>query len=83
MTLVTVRQAASQLGVGDSTLKHSIGGGRVRTRLTNAVEELKLTRAPPPLTHEITIAYSDLSMFAVHHHARHHFHHGHRPRGAA
>jgi excisionase family DNA binding protein len=34
MTLVTVRQAASRLGVGYSTLKHWIYEGRVRTRLT-------------------------------------------------
>ena len=35
MTLVTVRQAASRLGVGYSTLKHWIYQGRVRTRLTS------------------------------------------------
>jgi molybdopterin-binding protein len=35
MTLVTVRQAASRLGVGYSTLKHWIYEGRVRTRLTS------------------------------------------------
>jgi excisionase family DNA binding protein len=34
MTLVMVRQAASRLGVGYSTLKHWIHEGRVRTRLT-------------------------------------------------
>src|SRR5215831_18770739 len=35
MTLLTVRQAASRLGVGYSTLKHWIYEGRVRTRLTS------------------------------------------------
>jgi molybdopterin-binding protein len=35
MALVTVRQAASRLGVGYSTLKHWIYEGRVRTRLTS------------------------------------------------
>jgi len=35
MTLVTVRQAASRLGVGYSTLKHWIYEGRVQTRLTS------------------------------------------------
>jgi molybdopterin-binding protein len=33
MTLLTVRQAASRLGVGYSTLKHWIYEGRVRTRV--------------------------------------------------
>ena len=35
MTLLTVRQAASRLGVGYSTLKHWIYEGRVRTRVTS------------------------------------------------
>jgi len=35
MSLLTVRQAASRLGVGYSTLKHWIYEGRVRTRLTS------------------------------------------------
>ena len=35
MTLLTVRQAAARLGVGYSTLKHWIYGGRVRTRVTS------------------------------------------------
>jgi molybdopterin-binding protein len=35
MTLLTVRQAASRLGVGYSTLKHWIHEGRVRTRVTS------------------------------------------------
>jgi molybdopterin-binding protein len=35
MTLLTVRQAASRLGVGYSTLKHWIYQGRVRTRVTS------------------------------------------------
>jgi molybdopterin-binding protein len=35
MTLLTVRQAASRLGVGYSTLKHWIYEGRVRTRGTS------------------------------------------------
>jgi molybdopterin-binding protein len=35
MTLLTVRQAATRLGVGYSTLKHWIYEGRVRTRLTS------------------------------------------------
>ena len=35
MTLLTVRQAASRLGVGYSTLKHWIYEGRVRTHVTN------------------------------------------------
>src|SRR4029450_9864511 len=35
MTLLTVRQAASRLGVGYSTLKHWIYEGRVRTRTTS------------------------------------------------
>jgi molybdopterin-binding protein len=34
MTLLTVRQAASRLGIGYSTLKHWIYEGRVRTRVT-------------------------------------------------
>ena len=34
MTLLTVRQAASRLGVGYSTLKHWIYEGRVRTSVT-------------------------------------------------
>ena len=36
MTLLTVRQAASRLGVGYSTLKHWIYEGRVRTSVTRA-----------------------------------------------
>src|SRR5207247_2250264 len=35
MSLLTVRQAATRLGVGYSTLKHWIYEGRVRTRLTS------------------------------------------------
>jgi molybdopterin-binding protein len=35
MTLLTVRQAATRLGVGYSTLKHWIYQGRVRTRVTS------------------------------------------------
>jgi molybdopterin-binding protein len=35
MTLLTVRQAASRLGIGYSTLKHWIYEGRVRTRVTS------------------------------------------------
>ena len=35
MILLTVRQAASRLGVGYSTLKHWIYEGRVRTRVTS------------------------------------------------
>src|SRR6266567_4357122 len=35
MTLLTVRQAASRLGVGYSTLKHWIYEGQVRTRVTS------------------------------------------------
>jgi molybdopterin-binding protein len=35
MTLLTVRQAASRLGVGYSTLKHWIYEGTVRTRVTS------------------------------------------------
>src|SRR5229473_7288211 len=35
MLLLTVRQAASRLGVGYSTLKHWIYEGRVRTRVTS------------------------------------------------
>src|SRR5215510_5084981 len=35
MTLLTVRQAATRLGVGYSTLKQWIYQGRVRTRLTS------------------------------------------------
>src|SRR3954454_12943731 len=35
MTLLTVRQAATRLGVGYSTLKHWIYEGRVRTRVTS------------------------------------------------
>ena len=35
MALLTVRQAASRLGVGYSTLKHWIYEGRVRTRVTS------------------------------------------------
>ena len=35
MSLLTVRQAAVQLGVGYSTLKHWIYEGRVRTRVTS------------------------------------------------
>jgi molybdopterin-binding protein len=34
MTLLTVRQAATRLGIGYSTLKHWIYEGRVRTRVT-------------------------------------------------
>jgi excisionase family DNA binding protein len=35
MALLTVRQAASRLGVGYSTPKHWIYQGRVRTRVTS------------------------------------------------
>ena len=35
MTLLTVRQAATRLGIGYSTLKHWIYEGRVRTRVTS------------------------------------------------
>src|SRR5713101_7043382 len=35
MSLLTVREAATRLGVGYSTLKHWIYQGRVRTRLTS------------------------------------------------
>jgi excisionase family DNA binding protein len=34
MALMTVRAAAEKLGVGYSTMKRWIGGGRVRTTLT-------------------------------------------------
>ncbi|MGH9144314.1 MAG: TOBE domain-containing protein [Vicinamibacterales bacterium] len=57
MTLLTVRQAATRLGVGYSTLKHWIYEGRVRTRLTSGghhriadteVDRLLAPTTPPP-----------------------------------
>ena len=54
MTLLTVRQAASRLGVGYSTLKHWIYEGRVRTRVTSGghhrIEDAEVDRLLAPGT---------------------------------
>src|SRR5881394_4035336 len=54
MTLLTVRQAASRLGIGYSTLKHWIYEGRVRTRVTSGghhrIPEAEVDRLLAPTT---------------------------------
>jgi molybdopterin-binding protein len=54
MTLLTVRQAASRLGIGYSTLKQWIYQGRVRTRTTSGghhrIAEAEIDRLLAPAT---------------------------------
>jgi molybdopterin-binding protein len=54
MALLTVRQAATRLGVGYSTLKHWIYEGRVRTRVTSGghhrVADTEVDRLLAPTT---------------------------------
>jgi len=54
MTLLTVRQAASRLGIGYSTLKHWIYEGRVRTRVTSGghycIADTEVDRLLAPIT---------------------------------
>jgi molybdopterin-binding protein len=54
MTLLTVRQAASRLGIGYSTLKHWIYEGRVRTRVTSGghhrIADVEVDRLLAPTT---------------------------------
>ena len=54
MTLLTVRQAATRLGVGYSTLKHWIYQGRVRTRVTSGghhrIADTEIDRLLAPAT---------------------------------
>jgi molybdopterin-binding protein len=54
MPLLTVRQAASRLGIGYSTLKHWIYEGRVRTRVTSGghhrIADVEVDRLLAPTT---------------------------------
>src|SRR3954468_23740862 len=54
MDLLTVRQAASRLGIGYSTLKQWIYQGRVRTRMTSGghhrIPEAEVDRLLAPAT---------------------------------
>ena len=84
LTAVITRDAVEELKLrrGDEALAivkstEVMIAREAATPPAHAAAPRKAARPPPPLTRQFAIAYSDVSMFAVHHHARHHFHHGH------